>query len=310
MFAQRTSIGRIALRGRRPALSGSFRAQWQRLGRRGYAASESGGAHPVKKAGSDLPWLITSVGITVPVCWYLLQQKPSGGHGLSHHHDAEHENPEGKHDEETVDDGEEHVDEPHDAGKPADEAPAAEEADDGAAADAGDDHDKVAKGPVTEEPSAGHAAPEASSDEHHDDHKAEDPQDKASQKEEAVKEAKRAPETASVSPDASKKVYNPDDAPEPRVQGPTKREYPYGYPPSQNKDAYPKIDSYSEEDKPGTAMEARSENYQSGKQEKLSNRDTKYSWDLNKDENFSKKSEGEPESAKVKGTVDSRRPAS
>lgn len=47
----------------------------------------------------------------------------------------------------------------------------------------------------------------------------------------------------------------------------------------------------------------------SGKQEGLSNTDTKHSTDISNNPNKSKKSEGGPDTAKVKGTVDPNRKA-
>ncbi len=48
---------------------------------------------------------------------------------------------------------------------------------------------------------------------------------------------------------------------------------------------------------------------QSGKQEGLSNTDTKHSTDIANDPDKSKKPTGGPDTAKEKGTVDPRRPA-
>lgn len=47
---------------------------------------------------------------------------------------------------------------------------------------------------------------------------------------------------------------------------------------------------------------------QSGKQEGLSNTDTKHSTDITNDPDKSKKGEGAPETAKLKGTIDPGRP--
>merc|ERR1711964_324615 len=49
-------------------------------------------------------------------------------------------------------------------------------------------------------------------------------------------------------------------------------------------------------------------NSQSAKQEGLSNTDTKHSTDIGNDPSKSKKAEGGPDTAKVKGTVDPNRP--
>jgi len=57
-----------------------------------------------------------------------------------------------------------------------------------------------------------------------------------------------------------------------------------------------------------TSKPAGSQNTQSGKQEGLSNTDTKHSTDITNDKSKSKKGEGVPESAKAKGTVDPKRP--
>jgi hypothetical protein len=46
----------------------------------------------------------------------------------------------------------------------------------------------------------------------------------------------------------------------------------------------------------------------SGKQEGLSNTDTKYSIDLTNNPNKAQKGEGAPETSKLKGTVDVNRP--
>ena len=59
---------------------------------------------------------------------------------------------------------------------------------------------------------------------------------------------------------------------------------------------------------PATSKPAGSKNTQSGKQEGLSNTDTKHSTDLTNDPEKSKKGEGTPESAKAKGTVKPSRP--
>ncbi|ATZ48524.1 hypothetical protein BCIN_03g07260 [Botrytis cinerea B05.10] len=61
-------------------------------------------------------------------------------------------------------------------------------------------------------------------------------------------------------------------------------------------------------DKAAASKEPQSKNTQSGKQEGLSNTDTKHSTDITNDPSKSKKGEGAPETAKVKGTVDPNRP--
>jgi len=61
-------------------------------------------------------------------------------------------------------------------------------------------------------------------------------------------------------------------------------------------------------DKAATSKPAGSQNTQSGKQEGLSNTDTKHSTDITSNPEKSKKGEGVPETGKAKGTVDPKRP--
>lgn len=60
-------------------------------------------------------------------------------------------------------------------------------------------------------------------------------------------------------------------------------------------------------DKVSASKPAGGTNTQSGKQEGLSNTDTKHSLDVSNDPSISKKGEGIPDSAKAKGTVDPKR---
>lgn len=59
---------------------------------------------------------------------------------------------------------------------------------------------------------------------------------------------------------------------------------------------------------PASSKSAGDQNSQSGKQEGLSNTDTKHSTDIEGNPEKSTKGEGAPESAKLKGTVDTDRP--
>jgi hypothetical protein len=58
-----------------------------------------------------------------------------------------------------------------------------------------------------------------------------------------------------------------------------------------------------------TSGPAGSQNTQSGKQEGLTNTDTKHSTDIGSDSEKSTKGDGTPETAKSKGTVDPKAPA-
>jgi len=62
-------------------------------------------------------------------------------------------------------------------------------------------------------------------------------------------------------------------------------------------------------DKAAPSKPAGGKNTQSGKQEGLSNTDTKHSSDIGSDSEKSTKADGQPETAKSKGTVDPKRPA-
>jgi len=64
------------------------------------------------------------------------------------------------------------------------------------------------------------------------------------------------------------------------------------------------------DDEAATSKPAGGKNTQSGKQEGLSNTDTKHSTDVTSDPTISTKGEGTPETGKAKGTVDPKRPQS
>jgi hypothetical protein len=63
-----------------------------------------------------------------------------------------------------------------------------------------------------------------------------------------------------------------------------------------------------ESDKPDPRKPSKSSNEMSGKQEALSNSDTRHSSEIDKQDEKSKKGEGVAESAKLKGTVSTDRP--
>jgi hypothetical protein len=109
----RASVLREALKVTRLSTSVARPQVWRQIGSRGYATH----GHEAKKAGGDLPWYVKAnpakfpinyqadgtlnraigaVVVTVPTCWYLLQQKPEShghnSHGVSHRkeHGKEH----------------------------------------------------------------------------------------------------------------------------------------------------------------------------------------------------------------------------
>ncbi|KAL3455880.1 hypothetical protein BJX64DRAFT_294612 [Aspergillus heterothallicus] len=70
MFFARPVVMRISNR----CLAGLGRNPTQQFARRAYAAT-----HEVKK-GSDLPWAIVSIGVSVPAIYYIYQTGQEGGH--------------------------------------------------------------------------------------------------------------------------------------------------------------------------------------------------------------------------------------
>ncbi|MCJ1423639.1 hypothetical protein MMC29_001523 [Sticta canariensis] len=84
---------------------------WQQVHRRAYA---SGGDHGQFKAGSDLPWAITSTVVTAPCIWYLWpesKKKDAHGHGHDEHKGHEEDG------EASSDEGGEHSLEDEEAGE-------------------------------------------------------------------------------------------------------------------------------------------------------------------------------------------------
>jgi len=71
----------------RPATSFRNAGFGRRIASRGYATGH--GEH--KKAGSDLPWLISAVVVTVPSCYYLMQPRNTDHLALGPSHALEHD---------------------------------------------------------------------------------------------------------------------------------------------------------------------------------------------------------------------------
>ncbi|OCK78804.1 hypothetical protein K432DRAFT_406143 [Lepidopterella palustris CBS 459.81] len=100
---------------------------WQQVLHKTARRSYASGGHETKKASSDLPWLISSIAVTIPCTWYLLQPAAKshdhddghGGHGAEEH-DEKEEEPEAK-EEESSDEKEESKDEPKGEDKPKEE---------------------------------------------------------------------------------------------------------------------------------------------------------------------------------------------
>ncbi|KAJ9637740.1 hypothetical protein H2201_004175 [Coniosporium apollinis] len=299
----------------------------QRTARRGYASA----GETMKKAGSDLPWLIGAIAVTVPSCAYLLQPSSDsqGHHGADAHktrgepgkQDISELNPDVGEDEGkskiapsgqsgeglgeyNADNGEDDSDQgKDDSGK--------DEGDSGKDEGGSDDGDS---GNTTGEPS-GYASKG----------KLEKPQNQTQNPDEApTQDEEHVTDTPDNKGEPSgvqfKGRSNQGDA-EGRVEdvrkhvpdakgGAKKRiESTYG-----NKlgAASPvredREDDGKAKDKAVASKEPLDHNHTSGKQSGLSNTDTKHSEDIAANPEKSKKGEGAPETAKLQGPVDPSRP--
>ncbi|KAI9810542.1 MAG: hypothetical protein M1827_006215 [Pycnora praestabilis] len=289
----------------------------QRASKRGYA---SGGGHEPKKASSDVPWLIGAVAVTLPTCAYLLQPSEDKGHGHGHAHDNKHG-------------GEEHADNKHEESEESEEKAEGDE-EEGSEQDSGHEGEEQneerkedqgeAKAEESEEKSESQDAPKEDSQ---SDDSGSDDGDNA-----------HTPDTAGA--EDLKKTSKNDEAhvtekggnvegvrfkgatsggTEEGEQGDTRKHIPdakggakkrieshYG-----NRQGVSPDDASSDEDgrdRAASSKPAKSMNETSGKQEGLSNTDTKHSTDITNNKDKSRKGEGMPETAKSKGAVDPSRP--
>ncbi|MCJ1478838.1 hypothetical protein MMC13_007522 [Lambiella insularis] len=284
-FARRPTSWAALVRHRTTSVrSSAFRQSRQQWHRRGYASE---GNHASEKAKSDLPWLAGSIAVTVPSCWYLLREGPANPSHHGHHEP-----------------GNEDSHEAFEAARKGTDA-GDEEEKDGAEAQKGDGEGDDGK----EDTSGG------------DGQKSDDSPPSGSEGE----AQKNVPSTNEGSDDSAHETEPGDDVEGIRGKGATK-----DGPPGDTRKHIPDAKGYnkkriesdyaqrqgekdSEEqepdkgDKASTSKEAGSQLSQSGKQEGLTNTDTKHSTDLSEREDTPMKPEG-PESAKAKGTVDPSRP--
>ncbi|RDW88801.1 hypothetical protein BP6252_00833 [Coleophoma cylindrospora] len=151
----------------------------------------------------------------------------------------------------------------------------------------GDDHAKKHEEPKKE-------AKKESKDEPEEKPEASEEKKDEPEKSEKSDDSESADEKSTDTPDTSDDEEEPKSAPDTKgtEQGKTEETG----------------ESEEPKDKAAASKPAGSENTQSGKQEGLSNTDTKHSTDVTESSDKSSKSEGDPESAKSKGTVDSKRP--
>lgn len=168
---------------------------------------------------------------------------------------------------------------------------------------------------------------EAHHADHHEAHeeKHEEPKQEEAPKEEPKEEPKaEAKEESKEEPKEESKEESKDDSKDESKDKPKEdskdesKEEPKKdeSPKEESKEEAPKEDSKSDtdakgsaKDKPAASKEALSQNQTSGKQQGLSNTDTKHSTDVDNDPSKSKKSEGSVDTAKSKGTISPNRPA-
>ncbi|KAI9678726.1 MAG: hypothetical protein M1817_005783 [Caeruleum heppii] len=272
----------------------------QRLGQRSYA---SGAAGP-KKASGDLPWLIGSIAITIPTCAYLLQagsKNSHHGHDDSHGHDAADTEHDKQDDAGSDKDGDDQSDAKEDGGEETQD----DSEDSSDQGKAGGQEESTVSG-QDEESGSGKKSP------------VDDGFDETDKSENVQKDAGQVKEEGSGVEGVRFKGATKDGATEderrliPDNKGGNKRRInsAYGKSLGQPEDgsSMDEEEAGKSQDKPTPSKTPLNRNHQSGKQEGISNTDTKHSADLDNMPDKSKKGEGGPDTAKVKGTVRTDRP--
>ncbi|MDI1489271.1 MAG: hypothetical protein OHK93_008549 [Ramalina farinacea] len=230
---------------------------------------------------------ITSVVVTLPCLWYLLQpQLQAKEHGGGHGHDEHGEHSEESHDEAEGAEGEEGAGESKSEDNEQENIESQEAGDEGQEkeeqGDQGDDQggDQSADDSISSS-GEGQDTPDTSEDEGSDEESS---------------------QGGKVTRNNNTVVTYPD------AKGGIKKRHQ-----SNNAKVLGKADSEEQdpdnEDMGASSKDTGDRTTQSGKQEGLSNTDTKHSVDISNDPDKSKKGEGVPETAKLKGTVDPNRPA-
>ncbi|KAF1847039.1 uncharacterized protein K460DRAFT_352227 [Cucurbitaria berberidis CBS 394.84] len=150
--------------------------------------------------------------------------------------------------------------------------------------------------------------------ESHDDHHAKEHDEEEapaedSNEEEPKEESKDEAKTESKDEKKDEPKDNKkDESKDEKKSQPKKDDGKEGKAAEQKKDES-KAASPDKSDKPDPTKESKSQNEMSGKQEGLSNADTHHSTDVSNQDDKSKKGEGVAETAKLKGTVSTDRPA-
>ncbi|KAI9793097.1 MAG: hypothetical protein M1816_000995 [Peltula sp. TS41687] len=279
----------------------------RQLGRRAYSTAQG---HATTKAGSDLTWALTSVAITAPTCYYLLQPK---SHDEHHHEDHDHgdkhveeaheeeapgeEEKPGTHEEHKDDDANEHQEDEQSSGEASDQN-AHETTQSGKGGEGGEQISEVSKpepSDVSESQDDGPLARFMGDGGEMDD---EEKDDRAHVSDLPLGKGPRRD-----SPPADTRKHIPD------AKGAAKKriESEYGHRQGAEESDIPPATDFVQ-DKPATSKPAGGQHTMSGKQEGVSNTDTKFPVDLMRDHPTPHKGEGTPETAKSKGTIDPHRP--
>ncbi|KAI9752078.1 MAG: hypothetical protein M4579_005763 [Chaenotheca gracillima] len=289
----RTSALRAVLRQRTvQATRPSARSQiWRPIGRRGYS---SGSGHTTKEAGSDWPWLIGALAVTVPSCTYILTSRSGGddhGHGG---HDEKHDEEEQTEDAEGGEAQESSEDQQEDNGEKSEGAGEGEQGqNEGEGSKGNDSSDEGSEGSDGEN-GGGQDTPDTSDDESSDGP--------------TPRKAAGGDSGVRFKGPTSGEGKNDERLHVPDAKGGAKNRINSGYGNRLAPLDEPNAETPGPDDKPASSKPVQGRQSQSAKQEGLSNTDTKHSTDIANDPGKSKKGEGMPETAKTKGTVDPQRP--
>ncbi|KAF2137454.1 uncharacterized protein K452DRAFT_235859 [Aplosporella prunicola CBS 121167] len=287
----RSTAFRFVSQAARPAARSSFRsagAAWQRTSQQGARryASSSGHSH---QAGSDVPWAIGATVVTIPGVWYMLQPGADHGHHEEHaKHEEKHEEPE-----------EEPEEAPKEESAPEDKQVPKVSETEGKDQVSNKESDELQK-PQNQD------TPEGESKSKDESHMTSTPDNKGSVEGVRFKGSTNQGDSDNAAEDTRSHV--------PDAKGGAKKRIDSGYGTPIGSESAERDAKGSSKDKvschfAASSKESLSQNQQSGKQEGLSNTDTKHSTDPVSDPNKSTKGEGTAETAKVKGTVSPNRPS-
>ncbi|MCJ1370735.1 hypothetical protein MMC20_001948 [Loxospora ochrophaea] len=234
---------------------------------------------------------IGAIVVTVPSCAYLLQPSPSKGHGSGEHDHAEHDEHETDGDDESEEGsaGEEEGAEKQEEVDKSDEQPESS-GDDGTLSSGESDDSASETGEQQDTPDT--------SDDEKPGNEAYETEGGGNVEGVRFKGATKGGTKEGEQGDTRKHIPDAKGANKKRIES------HYGMQQGVAEDD----EDQATMDKAAASKPAGSQSTQSGKQEGLSNTDTKHSTDITNNPEKSKKGEGTPETSKSKGTVDPARP--